>query len=76
MTGCVRMPKRVARRVFNHELPVATLAPAAFVYDGKRRYIGPNTRKAPEERWANRALRAGAIAVSGAILLVLAWVRR
>ena len=66
----------VARRVFNHELPAATLAPAAFAYDGKRRYIGPNTRKAPDERWANRALRAGAIAVSAAILLVLAWVRR
>ena len=63
----------VARRVFNHELPVATVAPAAFAYDGKRRYIGPNTRRAPEERWTNRALRAGAIAVSAAILLVLAW---
>jgi hypothetical protein len=66
----------VARRVFNHELPVATLAPAAFAYDGKGRYIGPNTRKAPDERWASRALRAGAVAVSAAILLVLAWVRR
>ena len=64
----------VARRVFNHELPVATVAPASFAYDGKRRYIGPNTRRAPEERWTNRALRAGAIAVSAAILLVLALV--
>ncbi len=68
--------ERVARRVFNHELPATTLAPAAFLYDGKRRYIGPNTRKAPDERWASRALRAGAITVSGAILLILAWVRR
>jgi hypothetical protein len=66
----------VARRVFNHELPAANLATPLFSYDGKRRYIGPNTRKAREERWVSRALRAGAIAVSAAVLLVLAWVRR
>ncbi len=66
----------LARRVFNHELPVATLAPPSFSYERRRRYIGPNTRKAPAERWASRALRTGATAVSAAVLLVLAWVRR
>ena len=64
----------VGRRVFNHELPVATLVRASFAYDPERRYIGPNTRRAPAAHWANRALRAGAIAVSAAILLVLALV--
>jgi hypothetical protein len=66
----------IARRVFNHELPSPQLAPAAFAYDGTRRYIGPNTPRASPDGWGSRAVRTGAVAVSAAILSVLAWVRR
>jgi len=66
----------VARRVFNHELPSPVLAPTAFVYDRARRYIGPNTPMPHADAWANRAMRTGAVAVSAAIVSVLAWLRR
>ena len=66
----------VARRVFNHELPVPSLAPAAFAYDSVRRYIGPNTPRPRADGWASRAARTGSVALSAAILSVLAWIRR
>ena len=68
--------RTVARRVFNHELPSPALAPAAFAYNDTRRYIGPNTPRPRPDGWVSRAVRTGAVAVSAAILSVLAWVRR